>query len=114
VQHGWVFNPQYQVDDPATANVLSRFPAMVQNRGLVAARVFECIREDWHVAEGAGVVHLARDSEDRRRAPLGQEPDGAEGVANHVAEEAGEGIFEFKVRKGRLNLTSFSSDARFM
>src|SRR4051794_19277095 len=41
-----------QIDDPATADVFARLPAVVQDVGVVAAGVFEGVRQDRQAVEG--------------------------------------------------------------
>ena len=80
--------PQHQIDHPAAANVRPRPAAVVEDVGVVAPGVLQRVGQDRHRGEVAGLVHLPARA--RRRwtvRQLGVEGDGAEGVAEDVAED---------------------------
>ena len=78
---------QYQIDDPAAADVFSRPAAVVQDVGVVAAGVFEGVGEDRQAVEGAVVVDGLGKGGDVRCSPGGMERDGAERVAEDVTNQ---------------------------
>ena len=81
--------PQYQIDDPAAADVLRRHPAVEQDICVRAAGFFEGVREDRQAVEGAILVDRGGNGLDGRREPCGIGGDGSEGIAENVAEEIG-------------------------
>ncbi len=79
--------PQHQIDGPTPADVLPRFPAVEQEIGVRAAGFFERIREDRQTVEGAFPIDGGSEGHGGRREPGGIGDDGAEGVAEDVADE---------------------------
>src|SRR5207248_894671 len=61
--------------------------AVIENAGLFAAGVFAGVRENWQAVEGPLGVDAAGQCNDGGRAPRVIEGDGAERVAEDVAEE---------------------------
>src|SRR5262249_35289722 len=47
---------QNQINDPAPANVLPNLAAVIQHLGVIAARIFQRIRQNWQPIEASLVV----------------------------------------------------------
>ena len=60
---------------------------MGQYVGIVATGFFECIGKNGHDAEVAGSIHCFNQCDRVGGAPLGEKADGAERVANYIAEQ---------------------------
>src|SRR4051794_13148993 len=75
-----------QVEQPATANVWPWPSAVVQDAGVVAARVLQGVGQDGQVVEATVLVDGIGEGRDGGRPPGGIEGDGAEGVADDVPE----------------------------
>jgi hypothetical protein len=84
--------PNTRSNTQQPTNVFTRLPAVVQKVLVVAPGVLECVREDRHRAELAGVVHLASQRQRGIRAPLRGEADRAEWGAEDVAHEVSLGF----------------------
>src|SRR5437870_5229690 len=79
--------PEYQIDDPAAANVdLLRVAAMSQHIVAVAPGVLQRVRQDRHRREVPALVHPAGDGHGRGRAPLRREYNRPERVAHDVTQ----------------------------
>ena len=77
---------QQQIHYPAAANMLAGLAAVVKDVRIGAAGVFERVAEDGHPVEGPAVVDGLCQRDDGGRLPGGIDGDGAEGVAEDVAE----------------------------
>src|SRR5262249_15111079 len=80
---------QDQVHDPAPPDVLPRLPAVGQDGLVGAAGVFEGVGQDRQVVERPLIVDAASEGGDVLPEPAGFGGNGAERVAEGVAEQAG-------------------------
>jgi hypothetical protein len=80
---------KYRIDHPAASNVRARPATVVVNGHFLTPGILEGVGEDGHRGEVAGVVHALSEQSGGGGAPGGLEGNGAEGVAEDVAEERG-------------------------
>jgi hypothetical protein len=100
--------PQHEIDGPATAHVLARFPTVEQEVGVRAAGFFERIREDWQAVEAAILIDGIGDGDSGRGEPCGIGDDGSERIVTNYVEANLSNKFHIRKRK-RLDILGSSS-----
>src|SRR5262249_18322749 len=78
---------QYQINDPAAADVLAGLPAMVEDVAVSAAGVFQRVGQDRHAVEGAFLVDRRGETGEIAGLPGGIDDHGAEGVAEDITDQ---------------------------
>src|SRR3954453_19497516 len=82
---------EQSIDDPAAAGVRPRLSAVAQHLGMSATGSFQAVGQGREAVEGAIIVDSLSEPHDGRRQPGWIERDGAEGIADDVAEQRGQG-----------------------
>lgn len=75
------------IDNPAPPNVGAIAAAVGEDVSVVAAGILEGVRENGHVPEIPGIVHLRRNPDSRIASPGGIEAHRAKRVAEDISEQ---------------------------